>query len=80
MNLSDEGLMQLYDNFPLLQEILAQRSINRFEFYALSTLRTSHLNREVHKVLMWICEQVTFEPPQEVLLSPFTEAESTSKF
>lgn len=66
MNLSDHALMELYDNFPLLREILIQRSINRSEFYALATLRTSYMNQKVQEALSWICEQVTYEPPEWV--------------
>ncbi len=79
MNLSDYALMELYDNFPLLQEILAQRSISRSEFYALSSLRPSVMNQKVYESLTWICEQVIFEPPKEIPILFPTDEESTSK-
>ncbi len=67
MYLSDHALQEIFDNFPLLQEIFIDRfTITKSEFYALSSLRPKEMSSKVHEVLLWISDQVSYIPPVDI--------------
>lgn len=67
MKLSDDGLVELYENFPLLRDILYSRSnLGQAQFYALASLRTHDINSKVQEALEWISSQVRFVPAQDI--------------
>jgi len=69
MKLCSECLQSLYDSFPLLREILVEKSLKSPEFYALAALRPAHVSDIVSERLSWISDSVVFVPSSEITIS-----------